>query len=460
MNHKKEISKDLPMIIDGLLLGVCLGLSYWLRASGMIRLDFLHGIPSFSESYWMLTLIVPASPLLLDMQGYYDHPLSEQLELLFVKIAKAGFWLILIISMCSVFARLEVPSRTVLILFLALSPGALILRSEITKKIVLHHYRAGRLGERSILIGTVADSNDFLSGLTPGERLELQITELLSLDHNDIATITRKTRQQGVDRVIFTSPESPLNADLPSCFKEEGIDVWIVSRSINGIIGAPIVGSAGKNRVLVFNNFTSDFWYRLTKRAIDVLGSTIALLLLSPLFLGVAAAIRLTSPGPVIFRQVRSGKRGRRFTILKFRSMIENAPALHADLARNNEMTGPVFKISRDPRITPIGAFLRRSSLDELPQLVNVLRGEMSLVGPRPLPDYETELIEKSTHRRRLSVKPGITCLWQIRGRSSIKCFEDWVCLDIEYIDHASLMLDLWIILQTIPIVIFRKGAQ
>jgi lipopolysaccharide/colanic/teichoic acid biosynthesis glycosyltransferase len=140
--------------------------------------------------------------------------------------------------------------------------------------------------------------------------------------------------------------------------------------------------------------------------------------------------------------------------------MVENAPELHNNLSHQNEMEGPVFKITRDPRVTPFGAFLRRNSLDEIPQLVNVIRGEMSIVGPRPLPDYETERIEKSTHRRRLSVRPGLTCLWQIRGRNSIKSFDEWVQLDIDYIDNASLLLDLWIMLQTIPAVIFRRGAR
>ena len=140
--------------------------------------------------------------------------------------------------------------------------------------------------------------------------------------------------------------------------------------------------------------------------------------------------------------------------------MVANAPELHAGLALLNEMNGPTFKISGDPRVTRFGEFLRRTSLDEIPQLINVLRGEMSLVGPRPLPDYETDQIEKSNHRRRLSVKPGLTCLWQIRGRNSIRSFEEWIQLDMEYIDNASLLLDLWIILQTIPAVLFQKGAR
>jgi lipopolysaccharide/colanic/teichoic acid biosynthesis glycosyltransferase len=211
---------------------------------------------------------------------------------------------------------------------------------------------------------------------------------------------------------------------------------------------------------LAFRRSTSDFWYFFLKRGLDILGATFGIIVLLIPSLAIASAIRVTSPGPVIFKQVRSGKRGKRFTILKFRSMVANAPDLHAQLSRHNEMEGPVFKIDRDPRVTPLGEYLRRTSLDEIPQLLNVLKGDMSIVGPRPLPDYETEMIEKSTHRRRLSVKPGLTCLWQIRGRNSIRSFEEWVSLDLEYIEHASLLLDIWIMIQTVPAVLFRRGAK
>ena len=276
----------------------------------------------------------------------------------------------------------------------------------------------------------------------------------------NVGAVLKSIHQHATGRVIFVSPDSPKNEDLPSSCENEGLDVWIVSRAINGILGTPSFESSGKNRVLVFRKSPTDFWQHAIKRFVDVCGAVLGLIMLSPVCLVIAVVIKLTSPGAVVFRQVRSGKRGRRFTILKFRSMVANAPDLHADLSHRNQMEGPVFKIKHDPRVTPFGEFLRKTSLDEIPQLVNVLRGEMSIVGPRPLPDYETERIEKSTHRRRLSVKPGLTCLWQIRGRNSITSFEEWVQMDIEYIDSASLLLDLWIILRTIPTVLFRSGAQ
>jgi lipopolysaccharide/colanic/teichoic acid biosynthesis glycosyltransferase len=162
----------------------------------------------------------------------------------------------------------------------------------------------------------------------------------------------------------------------------------------------------------------------------------------------------------VLFRQKRSGLNGAPFTIYKFRTMVTNAEQYQHELAAMNEMKGPVFKVTNDPRITPIGRFLRKYSLDELPQLLNVLRGEMSLVGPRPLPVDEVKRFNDLAHRRRLSVKPGITCLWQVSGRNNVSDFRDWVRLDLEYIDNWSLWLDFKILWRTVPVVLMGVGAR
>ena len=162
----------------------------------------------------------------------------------------------------------------------------------------------------------------------------------------------------------------------------------------------------------------------------------------------------------MLFRQQRSGINGRPFTLYKFRTMVTNAEQLKHELAAMNEMNGPVFKVSNDPRVTPIGKFLRKYSLDELPQLFNVLRGEMSLVGPRPLPVDEVKRFNDLAHRRRLSVKPGLTCLWQISGRNNVSDFKEWVRLDLEYIDNWSLWLDLKILWRTLPAVLAGTGAK
>lgn len=197
--------------------------------------------------------------------------------------------------------------------------------------------------------------------------------------------------------------------------------------------------------------------YQLMKRAIDIIGAAALLLVLSPIFLLIAICIRIDSRGPIIFRQKRLGFKGRGFVFYKFRSMSTDAEASRGEILHLNEVSGPIFKMKNDPRITRIGRFMRRYSIDELPQIFNVLKGDMSFVGPRPpLPD-EVEDYE-DWQLQRLSITPGITCLWQISGRSNIG-FDEWVQLDIKYINTRSLWLDLVILAKTIPAVLTGDGA-
>jgi exopolysaccharide biosynthesis polyprenyl glycosylphosphotransferase len=193
------------------------------------------------------------------------------------------------------------------------------------------------------------------------------------------------------------------------------------------------------------------------KRTFDLLGATLLLVLLSPLLLAIVIAVRLSSRGPIVFHSTRRGIAQRPFECLKFRTMHTNAEEQQAELDAFNEATGALFKIRRDPRLTRVGRVLRRFSLDELPQLVNVLRGDMSLVGPRPLPQRDYEKLEE-WHRKRYLVLPGITGLWQVSGRSELD-FDDLVHLDFIYLEHWSLALDLTILLKTIPAVLSRRGA-
>jgi len=200
--------------------------------------------------------------------------------------------------------------------------------------------------------------------------------------------------------------------------------------------------------------------YRLViKRAIDIAASSVLLLGLSPVMLAAAAAVKCTGRGPILFGQDRYGRNRRRFRMLKFRTMVADAEQLQKLLEDRNEADGPVFKIADDPRITPVGRFLRRTSIDELPQLLNVLRGDMSLVGPRPLPLRDVERFTRAGDMRRCSVRPGITCLWQVSGRNNLS-FEQWMQLDLRYIDAWSLLLDFEILLRTIPAVLRRTGAH
>ncbi|MBX7256424.1 MAG: sugar transferase [Candidatus Hydrogenedentes bacterium] len=193
------------------------------------------------------------------------------------------------------------------------------------------------------------------------------------------------------------------------------------------------------------------------KRGLDIVGASSALILFAPLMIAISLAVKCTSTGPVLFTQVRGGRGGRPFRLFKFRSMTVDAEAKKAALLKFNERSGVAFKMTNDPRVTRVGAFLRKTSLDELPQLLNVLKGDMSLVGPRPLPVKEEESYD-SWHWRRLDVKPGLTCIWQVTSRHD-RDFDRWVRLDIEYIRKQSFWLDIKLILQTVPAVLLQRGA-
>lgn len=268
----------------------------------------------------------------------------------------------------------------------------------------------------------------------------------------------RIVRQEFIDEVFITIPsERKLISNLVTKGRNLGISVKIVPDLYGISMGQMRFHSIGYISLLEYYNKGIHGADLFTKRATDILLSGLGLLLLSPLFLILAIVIKLTSRGPVFYVSRRCGKDKRIFNFYKFRSMVKDAEKILDKLQDKNEMDGPVFKIKNDPRITKIGGFIRRFSVDELPQLWNVFKGDMSLVGPRPPIPEEVEKYE-DWQLRRLEIKPGITCLWQIQGRNEIS-FRQWVDLDIWYIDHWSLWLDLKILFQTIPVVIGRKGA-
>lgn len=199
-------------------------------------------------------------------------------------------------------------------------------------------------------------------------------------------------------------------------------------------------------------------FYEICKRLIDILGSLSGLILLSPILIVVALLVKFTSKGPIIFAQERIGKNGKSFSMYKFRSMVVNAEELKAKLAEQNEMSGPMFKMKDDPRITGIGKFIRKTSIDELPQLWNVLKGDMSLVGPRPSLPNEVKQFESWMHKR-LLVKPGLTCYWQVSGRNNID-FIDWMKLDCKYVDDRNIFLDIKLIFKTVFVLFGDKNAH
>jgi len=267
-------------------------------------------------------------------------------------------------------------------------------------------------------------------------------------------------REHVIDEALLACPRSMIATMAPAVavLSEAGVPVTLLSDLFGDLVPPPRMTRFGAMPALSFAPVHHGRLELALKRVADVLGASVLLVGATPLIGLAALVIRLTSPGPVIFRQVRSGLHGHTFEMLKLRTMFVDAEARKADLLELNEMDGPVFKIANDPRITPVGRFLRRFSIDELPQLWNVLRGDMSLVGPRPpLPSEVSQY--RNRDRRRLSMRPGLTCLWQVGGRNEVG-FEDWVRLDLEYIDRWSLRTDLRILART-PSAVFRaKGAS
>ena len=266
--------------------------------------------------------------------------------------------------------------------------------------------------------------------------------------------------KQPVDEVLIALPAKSCYADIQTAIRtceSAGVEAKYLSDIFEVLLATPKFELFDRSPVVSLKMVQDDSRL-LVKRGIDVVGAIVGLAVFGPLMLAIAVAIRWTSPGPALFAQERYGFRKRRFRMYKFRTMVTGAEALQPALESQNEAQGPAFKIRNDPRVTPIGRFLRRTSLDEFPQFLNVLRAEMSLVGPRPLPLRDVSRFEDACLMRRFSVKPGLTCLWQINGRSNAD-FDQWIQLDLRYIDTWSLSLDLEILVKTFPSVLSGRGA-
>jgi exopolysaccharide biosynthesis polyprenyl glycosylphosphotransferase len=273
----------------------------------------------------------------------------------------------------------------------------------------------------------------------------------------DLAAILEN---QIVDEVILAVSQEELKdmGDLFLLCELRGITVRVVLDFFPHNIARTHLEELDGIPLLTFSTTPKNEFMLMFRRALDFTGSLILIVGLSPVFLLIILLIRLDSHGPALYKQIRCGINGRKFWFYKFRSMVEGAENMKKDLAPHNIMNGPVFKMENDPRITWVGRLLRKTSLDELPQLFNVLRGDMSFVGPRPLPHEEVAQF-KGWQRRRLSMKPGITGPWQVSGRNLVD-FEEWMKLDLEYIDNWSIWLDFKILLKTIPSILMGKGAM
>ena len=461
LGRRQELNLQFQQFVDGTLLVVIFWLAYVVRYAVAVYFP-VEQIPPFNEFRWVLFLLMPFGPIMLEMQGFYTHILQKTFIKTFEQIARAAFWLCVLVAVCAFFFKLEIPSRAVVLIYAALAVPALYAREKFSVFYLKSRARHGRLLENVLLVGTPDDIRQLRASFTTEQLFDMSIVGELDIAEEPIATLVEKLHEQSVSRVIFAGGHNQLNRlqEAINACETEGVEAWLMADFIKTSIARPDFDMFGTSPILVFRSTPALSWSLVVKGVIDFIGALILLVALSPLFLLATLLIKLTSPGPVIFRQQRGGRHGKPFTMYKFRTMHTDAEMRRAELEAFNQMTGPVFKIEKDPRITPFGRWLRKTSVDELPQLLNVLQGSMSLVGPRPLPLYEVEKFENTAQRRRLSVKPGLTCLWQIGGRNEVKDFSDWVRLDLEYIDNWSLWLDIKILFKTIPAVLFGSGAK
>lgn len=268
-------------------------------------------------------------------------------------------------------------------------------------------------------------------------------------------------KEYAIDEAIFTDVVSVMleTEELILACSEQGVETSIVADLFSFGLVKSKLSYFGGIPLIHFETPPGDRWDLSLKRIIDIFLSSVALIIAFPIFAILAAAIFVSMGRPILFKQKRVGLNGRSFSLYKFRTMIVDAESQLNSLKDKNEMSGPVFKMKNDPRVTKLGKFLRHFSLDEIPQFWNVLRGDMSLVGPRPPVPGEVSMYERRD-RRRLSMRPGLTCTWQVSGRNKINDFEEWVKMDLEYIDNWSLARDIWLIAKTIPAVLLVKGAR
>ena len=444
---------------DGLLFALALAFAYFLRAT--FPFFDLPPIESFERHLWLFPTFALIGPLTLSSQGFYQElRLNGRLGTILIVVRSVVFSAIALVSI--LFLVRAQFARSVIILACGFGGVLVYLRHEWLARFMAARRAHHAWRHRVLWVGVPDENARLRDSLSPAERNQLESIGEFDPGTETLAQLVGLLHEHSVNAVIVNLAgidSTRLQLVLAAC-EREGVSVIVrpgffarspFGMSVDWFAGEPVIHYSAQSAPRA---------HLVPKRLVDLAGSAFLLAALSPLLLLIAAAIKLGSPGPVLFRQHRAGLNGRPFSLLKFRSMRSGAETEQASLAPHNEMTGPVFKIARDPRITRVGRFLRRHSLDELPQLWNVLRGEMSLVGPRPLPVDEVKRFNDDAHRRRLSVRPGLTCLWQISGRNDIAQFEDWVRLDLAYIDQWSLWLDFKILLGTIPVVVFGRGGR
>lgn len=461
LRRDRIIRMQIHELMDACIFAASFWVAFVLRSNpDLIELFDLRTIPSFANYVWLYLILIPAGPMVLEAQGFYNRPIFCSRSVTAWLLLKGCAIVSLGLVVAFYFFRMDFP-RSVIIWFGVVSFLFLFAKEEVLQAFFRTRIAQKQLRRRFLLIGTGAETAHMKERLRQTSE-GIEVAGELDLNEAPTGKLLEILHNHSINGVIISAHRSyfdMVEKAIRAC-ELEGVEVWLVARFFQTQISRTRMDEFHGLPILVFSCTPEASWQSVAKQVMDFVLALMMLLFTAPILFVCALLIKITSPGPIFFKQQRSGLNGRPFTLYKFRTMCTNAEQLKHELAAMNEMTGPVFKVTNDPRITPLGKWLRKFSLDEFPQLMNVLRGEMSLVGPRPLPVDEVKQFSDFAHRRRLSVKPGLTCLWQISGRNNVKDFKDWVRLDLEYIDNWTLWLDIKILWQTVPVVLLGTGAK
>ncbi|MBN1464594.1 sugar transferase [candidate division KSB1 bacterium] len=481
---KEKFIQNVMQFIDLLILYVAFPLAYyvdefiryitfWNVKAYATSVD-VSGLMYFASKYWIMFIGFPLIWWVLYKlnkiyQEYRTRTFKNLAWILFV----TSIWASFVCGSFVFFLKFDMASRLFFLVYSGTAYTLIILEKAMLLFILERMHAKGYNQENLLIVGTGNRAREFIRNVKGHSNWGLHIVGLIDDDPRYFGKEIEGYRVLGriqdigfivnrlvIDRVIFVVPRiwlDRIEGAILECEKV-GVSTSISLDLYNLHIAKARQTDFNGFPLLEFQTFYAKEWQLFIKRVLDICISACAIVFFSPLIMLVALLIRITSKGPIFFRQERIGLNGRKFSLYKFRSMVSDAEALKESLAHHNEMDGPVFKIKHDPRITPIGYLIRKTSIDEIPQFFNVLKGDMSIVGPRPPLRSEVEHYE-IWQRRRLSLKPGITCIWQVSGRNKIG-FEEWMRMDLEYIDHWSLVLDLKLMFRTFWVVITGYGAQ
>lgn len=459
----KSSEKAVNMIIgfiDFSLTVLAFLLAYFIRCYILQTDNPLFGLLSYT---WILLVFIPSMFISLYLFGFYDN--KQTTKHLRSRLLRA-FLICALISSSTVFlTRDDAFSRLLFFLFLGLDFCFIFAEKVILRHFFIAKIRANVGATRVLAVGDPEKVEGIMEEIKREQDLIFHVVGYVSLtDESGLGNVEQLQElviEYTADQVFFFLPKDwagDIEPYLQKC-EELGITARLLLDWYDLKISKTELSYLGDVPMLTFHTVSLNQSQLLLKRVLDIFGGLCGVLLTGLITLFVAPAIKLNSPGPIFYSQKRVGQNGRVFKIYKFRSMYFDADQRLEELKEQNELNGAVFKIKNDPRITKVGKFLRKTSLDEFPQFWNVLRGDMSLVGTRPPTLNEVEEYERY-HRRRLSIKPGLTGMWQVSGRNDISDFEEIYRLDVQYIDHWSLTLDIKILFRTVWTVLTGKGAE